>query len=246
MILELDNVSKVYRKGQKRVEALRGVSLRIGAGDTLAVVGPSGAGKSTLLSLMGLLDTPSSGAVRVAGQDAYALSERGRSGLRNETIGFVFQRFHLLPELQAWQNVALPLKYGGVGRRERKERALGMLACVGLAERADHLPSQLSGGQEQRVAIARALVTEPKLLLADEPTGNLDQATGSEILELLHELNRAGTALVLVTHSDAVAATARERYVLLDGRFEKPANASPVQPPRPTGLSSHPAFLIPT
>jgi putative ABC transport system ATP-binding protein len=218
-MIELNGVSKHYLKGQTTVTALRELTLSIEAGEHVALVGPSGAGKSTLLYLLGLMDTPSSGELRLLGQNPAALSDRARSRLRGQLIGFVFQSFNLLPQLKAWQNVALPLKYQRISAKARKERALALLEQVGLLERAEHYPSELSGGQEQRVAIARALVTRPKLILADEPTGNLDSASGEQILALLQEAHTQGTTLIIVTHDPQVAARASRQLRLIDGQL---------------------------
>ncbi|MBS3966309.1 MAG: ABC transporter ATP-binding protein [Truepera sp.] len=218
-MIELEEVWKIYPKGQTGVEALRGVSLRIDKGEHLALVGPSGVGKSTLLYLIGLMDLPSQGKLRLFGHDPQALGDRERSRLRGRTIGFVFQSFNLLPQLRAWENVALPLKYAGLGFVERKRRALELLERVELADRAEHYPSELSGGQEQRVAIARALVVKPQLILADEPTGNLDRGSGRVVLALLEAANREGTTLIVVTHDPEVAARAGRRVRLRDGRI---------------------------
>jgi putative ABC transport system ATP-binding protein len=218
-MVSLEGVSKQYHKGKATVSALHEVSLTIDTGESVALIGPSGAGKSTLLYLMGLMDTPTSGRLTLLGQDPLALGDQARSKLRARTIGFVFQSFNLLPQLKAWQNVALPLKYLRVSGKARRQRALAALEQVGLLERAEHYPSELSGGQEQRVAIARALVTHPKLILADEPTGNLDSVTGAQILELLHQAHTQGTTLVIVTHDPAVAARAQRVVQVVDGRL---------------------------
>jgi putative ABC transport system ATP-binding protein len=199
------------------VEALRGVSLRIEPGDYVAVVGPSGSGKSTLMHLLGGLDRPSSGRLLIGGRDVATLTPNQLAGLRNTAIGFVFQSFHLLGRTSAVDNVALPLVYRGLPARVRRQRAAAMLGQVGLGHRLDHRPNQLSGGEQQRVAIARALVTEPALLLADEPTGNLDTATGQAVLELLERGADSGVAVVLVTHDHEVAARARRTIVMRDG-----------------------------
>lgn len=217
-MIELANVTKTYRKGRVEVPALRGVDLRIGEGEHVALVGPSGAGKSTLLYLIGLMEEPTSGSVRLFGGDADRLSDTDRSRLRGRTIGFVFQAFNLVPQLKAWQNVALPLHYQRRPRREQRERALAMLERVGLADRAEHYPAELSGGEEQRVAIARALVIEPRLILADEPTGNLDRASGRVVLELLETAVDGGATLVIVTHDPEVAAGAGRVVRVVDGR----------------------------
>jgi putative ABC transport system ATP-binding protein len=213
-----DNVTREYQLGGVAVPALRGVSVTIPAGDYAAILGPSGSGKSTLMHLLGGLDRPTSGTLRIAGRDVTELSPTELARLRNHTIGFVFQSFHLLPRTTAVDNVALPLVYGAVRAGERRRRAAEMLDRVGLAHRLRHRPNQLSGGEQQRVAIARALVTGPTLLLADEPTGNLDSATGAEVLALLEALNReSGVAVVLVTHDQEVAARAARQIRMRDG-----------------------------
>ncbi|MFF4878295.1 ABC transporter ATP-binding protein [Micromonospora sp. NPDC000668] len=216
--IEAVNVSRTYQLDGVSVEALRGVSLVVQPGDHVALVGPSGSGKSTLMHLLGGLDRPSGGRLVIGGRDVSALSPPEMATLRNETIGFVFQAFHLLPRTSAVENVALPLVYRGVPARRRRERAAAMLGRVGLGHRLDHRPNQMSGGEQQRVAIARALVTEPTVLLADEPTGNLDSVTGAAVLELLEQLNiESGVALVMVTHDQEVAARARRRITMRDG-----------------------------
>jgi putative ABC transport system ATP-binding protein len=216
--IEAEAVTRTYAMGAGQVAALRGVSLRIEPGDFVAVVGPSGSGKSTLMHLLGGLDRPSAGRLVIGGQDVSALGQNQLARLRNRTIGFVFQSFHLLPRTTAVDNVALPLVYRGMSGRVRRQRAAATLGQVGLSHRLDHRPSQLSGGEQQRVAIARALVTGPSVLLADEPTGNLDSATGEAVLELLQHLNRdSGVAIVLVTHDHEVAARAHRQIVMRDG-----------------------------
>jgi putative ABC transport system ATP-binding protein len=217
-VIEAVDVSRVYQLDGVSVPALKGVSLSIDDGDYVAIIGPSGSGKSTLMHLLGALDRPTSGRLLINGKDIAALSAPEMAHLRNETIGFVFQAFHLLPRTSALDNVALPLVYRGLGARERRRRALSTLERVGLGHRVNHRPNQLSGGEQQRVAIARALVTEPKVLLADEPTGNLDTSTGATVLELLETLNsESGVALVMVTHDNDIAARARRRIAMRDG-----------------------------
>jgi putative ABC transport system ATP-binding protein len=208
-------VTRTYELDGVSVEALRGVSLTVAADDYLAIVGTSGSGKSTLMHLLGALDRPTSGRLLIGGRDVSTLGPSEMAHLRNTTIGFVFQSFHLLPRTTARDNVALPLVYRGVGRRERRERATAMLSRVGLGHRLDHRPNQMSGGEQQRVAIARALVTDPTVLLADEPTGNLDTTTGESVLELLESLS--GVAVVLVTHDRDVAARADRQITMRDG-----------------------------
>ncbi|MEG3634226.1 ABC transporter ATP-binding protein [Micromonospora palythoicola] len=216
--IEAFDVSRTYELDGVSVPALRGVSLTVGAGDYVALIGPSGSGKSTLMHLLGGLDRPSGGRLVIGGREVGSLSAPELARLRNETIGFVFQAFHLLPRTSAVDNVALPLVYRGVGARQRRERAAAMLGRVGLGHRLHHRPNQLSGGEQQRVAIARALVTDPTVLLADEPTGNLDSATGAAVLELLERLNvESGVALVMVTHDAEVAARAGRRIAMRDG-----------------------------
>jgi putative ABC transport system ATP-binding protein len=211
-------LTRTYELDGVSVPALRGVSLDIPAGGYVALVGPSGSGKSTLMHLLGGLDRPSGGTLRIGGRDVADLSAGELARLRNETIGFVFQAFHLLARTTAVDNVALPLVYRGIRTGERRKRAAAMLGRVGLSHRLDHRPNQLSGGEQQRVAIARALVTEPVVLLADEPTGNLDQATGRAVLDLLEEINvERQVALVVVTHDREVAARARRQVELRDG-----------------------------
>jgi len=221
-------VSRTYDLDGVSVPALRGVSLTVAEGDYMAIVGASGSGKSTLMHLLGGLDRPTGGTLLIGGRDVATLSPPEMARLRNEVIGFVFQSFHLLARTTARDNVALPLVYRGIGRRERRARAAELLERVGLGHRIDHRPNQMSGGEQQRVAIARALVTGPSVLLADEPTGNLDTATGRSVLELLESLNAEGVAVVLVTHDNEVAARARRRIVMRDGLI---VSADPVGGP---------------
>jgi putative ABC transport system ATP-binding protein len=217
-MIELDRISRSFPVGDQIVQALREVTLAIEAGEFVSIMGPSGSGKSTLLNLLGLLDRPNHGSYRLDGMDVTALDDAAAARVRREKIGFVFQFFHLVPRLSAAGNVALPLVLAGMAPGERKARVARLLADVGLSERAEHLPSQLSGGQLQRVAIARAMSMNPALLLADEPTGNLDRATGREVLALLQDLNRRGTTLIVVTHDQEIGARAQRRIVMEDGR----------------------------
>jgi putative ABC transport system ATP-binding protein len=217
--LELHDIRQEYGTGDAAVHALRGVSLTVADGEYLAVMGPSGSGKSTLMNLLGCLDVPTSGRYVLAGQDVSSLGERELARIRNRRIGFVFQSFNLLQRMTAQANVELPLVYARVGRAERRERAEAALERVGLADRRTHEPQELSGGQQQRVAIARALVTEPTLLLADEPTGNLDSASTDDILGIVDELADDGRTIVLITHEDHVAERAHRVLTLSDGQI---------------------------
>jgi putative ABC transport system ATP-binding protein len=219
-VIELLDVHKTYAGGALEVAALRGVDLVVEQGASVAIMGPSGSGKSTLMNILGCLDVPTSGSYRLAGEDVGRLEEEELAHIRNRRIGFVFQQFHLLSALSAWRNVELPLIYSGVGRAERRARSFEALDRVGLGDRADHRPSELSGGQQQRVAVARALVTEPALLLADEPTGNLDSASTRDVLGLLAELSAAGSTVVLITHEADVARAAERVVHIRDGLLE--------------------------
>ena len=215
-VVELIDVSKTYAGG---VEALRNVDLRITSGESVAIVGPSGSGKSTLLQVLGCLDRATSGTVILSGQDVSKLGDRKLSLIRGSMIGFVFQQFHLVETMSALDNVALPLLYQGIPRTSRRRRAIECLERVGLAHRANHRPSRLSGGERQRAAIARALVTEPAMLLADEPTGNLDRRTGMEIVDLFHSLHRDGSTVVIITHDQQLAAGFARQEEVLDGQL---------------------------
>ncbi|WP_417484505.1 ABC transporter ATP-binding protein [Maricaulis salignorans] len=217
-LIECRNLVKTYSMGDMTIRALDGVSLAIEAGEYVAIMGSSGSGKSTLMNLLGALDRPTSGLLRVAGEDLGTLGPEAVARFRNRTIGFVFQQFNLLPRTSAAENVALPLVYGGVAHAERRERALARLEQLGLGERTDHHPSQLSGGQQQRVAIARALVNDPQILLADEPTGALDSKTSEDIMAIFDQLNREGITIILVTHEQEVADHARRQIVFRDGK----------------------------
>lgn len=219
-LIELEDLWKTYSLGTVAVNALAGVSLRIDRGEFVAIVGPSGSGKSTLMHLMGCLDVPTSGRYLLAGQDVSHMSEAELAVVRNHRIGFMFQQFNLLPSLSAWRNVELPLIYGGVDRTARRERSMAALQRVGLGDRVEHRPGELSGGQQQRVALARALVTDPDLILADEPTGNLDSAATHDMLALFADLHGSGRTVVLITHEADVAAVASRVISLRDGRVE--------------------------
>jgi putative ABC transport system ATP-binding protein len=222
-IVDAQQVNRTFAMPAGPVHAVRDITLRIHAGDHVAVRGPSGCGKSTLLHMLGCVDAPSSGTLLFDGQDVSTLSDSKRSALRLRRIGFIFQRFFLLPMLTAAENVELPMSEAGVSRRDRQQRTKELLDYVGLSARADHRPSQLSGGEMQRVAIARALANRPQLLLADEPTGELDEATGAQIADLLDRVNRDGTALVIVTHDQTLAGRAARVLMMRDGRIEREA-----------------------
>jgi putative ABC transport system ATP-binding protein len=216
-IIEIADVTKTHRSGDVWVEALRGVSFNIDEGEFVAIMGPSGSGKTTLLGILGCLDRPTTGSYRLVGQEVAKLDETRRARLRGQRIGFVFQAYNLLPRSTAYKNVELPLVYAHVPARERRGRVLAALAAVGLTERVQHVPTQLSGGEQQRVAIARALVVRPSVLLADEPTGNLDSASAEDVLGILERLNRQGVTIVLVTHSNEVAQRTSRLLRLADG-----------------------------
>ncbi len=217
-MIQLENIKKVFRTEEVETVALAGITMKVEEGEFVAIMGPSGCGKSTLLNILGLLDNPTEGTYNLAGTEVGSLKEGERTTVRKGQIGFVFQSFNLIDELNVEQNVELPLKYLGVPKKERQERVVEMLRRMGISHRAKHYPNQLSGGQQQRVAIARAVVTKPKLILADEPTGNLDSKNGYEVMELLRQLNDEGTTIVMVTHSQRDAAIASRIINLLDGR----------------------------
>jgi putative ABC transport system ATP-binding protein len=219
-VIELHDVTKVYSTGSLDVHALQGVSLRIDQGEYVAIMGPSGSGKSTLMHIIGCLDVPTEGIYLLAGEDVGEMDEVDLAQVRNRQIGFVFQQFNLLPSLNAWRNVELPLTYAGVKRDERKRRALEALDRVGLADRVGHRPGELSGGQQQRVAVARALVSDPALILADEPTGNLDSVATEDALTLFDELHAQGRTIVLITHEIDVAQRSRRIVRVRDGRIQ--------------------------
>ena len=223
MLVELRDVRKVYSRGLREVAALAGLSLEIEEGESVTIMGPSGSGKSTLLSILGCLDLPSSGSYVLGGIEVSGLDDSALSRVRNQRIGFVFQSFHLIAQLTIAENVETPLLYRGLPEAESRRRALRSLERVGLLPRAEHRPAELSGGEAQRAAVARALVTEPHILLADEPTGNLDTATGEEVAGLLEELHRDGRTVILVTHNEALGRRARRIVHIRDGRVEHEA-----------------------
>ena len=218
-IIHLEHVSRTYQMGHVDVPALADVSLDVLPGEFLAIIGPSGSGKSTMMNILGCLDRPTAGAYHLTGTDVAELDDDGLASLRSRTIGFVFQSYNLLPRTTALDNVATPLLYQGVSKSKRVERAKAALERLGLADRIHHEPTELSGGQQQRVAVARAIVTDPALILADEPTGNLDSHTGADVLRLFRELNAAGRTIVLITHDAEVAAAASRQVHLRDGRI---------------------------
>jgi putative ABC transport system ATP-binding protein len=227
-VLDVRDLRKVYGMGEATVHALRGVSLTVHAGDFVAIMGSSGSGKSTLMNIIGALDVPTSGTYLLDGVDVSKLADRQLALARNRLIGFIFQSFNLIPRTSAVANVELPLAYAGVKPRERRRRALAALDTVGLADRARHEPNQLSGGQQQRVAVARALVTEPALLLADEPTGNLDSHSTADVLSVFDELSTAGRTIVLITHEPEVGARAKRLVRLVDGTIVEDIRQSPL------------------
>jgi putative ABC transport system ATP-binding protein len=219
-VIRIRDLTRAYEMGTERILALRGVTLDIARNEYVAIMGPSGSGKSTMMNLLGCLDTPTGGEYWLNGEEVSRLSDDALARVRNREIGFVFQTFNLLPRATALHNVELPLVYAGVSGRERRERALHALDRVGLADRVQHRPNELSGGQRQRVAIARALVNQPSILLADEPTGNLDSVTSEEIMQVFAELHRGGQTVIMVTHEPDIAAHAERTVVLRDGRVE--------------------------
>jgi len=240
-ILRLVDVGKIYATGSVDVEALHGVSMEVARGEYVAIMGPSGSGKSTLMHIVGCLDVPTTGTYHLAGEDVSTMSEDALAVVRNRQIGFVFQQFNLLGSMSAWRNVELPLCYSGVGRVERKERAIRALERVGLGDRVDHRPGELSGGQQQRVAVARALVTDPALILADEPTGNLDSHSTEDVLRLFAELHEQGRTIVLITHEEAVAGSAQRIVRILDGQAasdDEPATDRQTRAGRPVSATA--------
>jgi putative ABC transport system ATP-binding protein len=224
-VIKLENIKRFFKIGDVEVQALRGVDLTINKGEYVALMGPSGSGKSTLMNLLGCLDTPSAGKYWLSGQDVSQMDDDELAEIRNKEIGFVFQTFNLLPRSTALDNVALPLVYAGYGRTERNERALKTLESVGLADRTHHKPNELSGGQRQRVAIARALINNPSIILADEPTGNLDTKTSYEIMELMEKIHEQGNTVIIVTHEEDIARRAHRIVRLRDGVVESDTTA---------------------
>ena len=218
-ILEMKDICKDYSQGKEPVRVLKNINLTVEAGEYLAIMGPSGSGKTTLMNLIGCLDVPTSGSYRLDGKDLKDLSDNALADIRNRYIGFVFQSFHLLPKMNALDNVALPLLYAGVSLKERRARAAKALEAVGLADRMEYLPNQLSGGQCQRVAIARAIVGNPRLLLADEPTGALDTKSGNQIMEIFRKLSDEGMTILMITHEPSIAKCADQCYHILDGEL---------------------------
>jgi putative ABC transport system ATP-binding protein len=219
-VIEIRNIIRDFKLGQEIVHVLKGIDLDIKRGEYVAIMGPSGSGKSTLMNLLGCLDTPTSGSYNLNGNDVSRMSDDELAEIRNTEIGFVFQTFNLLPRTTALENVALPMIYAGASKKQRQERATEVLNDVGLSDRMDHKPNQLSGGQRQRVAVGRALVNKPSIILADEPTGNLDSKTGMEIMGLFDEIHKAGNTVIMVTHEEEVAAHAHRIIRLLDGMVE--------------------------
>ena len=241
MLIDIRDITKTYDMGEEKVHALSGVTLAIERGEYVAIMGPSGSGKSTLMNLIGCLDTPSSGSYVLNGREVATMTDDELAAIRNQEIGFVFQTFNLLPRTTALHQVELPLVYSGLPRKERRERAVKALEAVNLADRMNHQPSEMSGGQRQRVAIARALINDPSILLADEPTGNLDSQTGIEIMALFDELNRRGNAIVLVTHEEDIAEHARRIVRLRDGKV---LNDGPNERMRPAAAAAAPASAV--
>ncbi len=219
-LIKMKDITKVYPLGETEVHALRGVDIVIKKGEFISIIGPSGSGKSTLMHIIGCLDTATSGSYFLRGKDVNKMDENQLADIRKEFIGFVFQDFYLLPDVPAWYNVSLPMIYNRIAPKERKEKAINILESVGLKDRADHLPNQLSGGERQRIAIARALANEPEIIIADEPTGNLDSVRGEEILKILSDLHKKGKTIIIVSHEKYVAERGKRKIYLKDGRIE--------------------------
>ena len=219
-MIRIENVIKTYDMGENSVKALQGVSFTINQGEFVSIMGPSGSGKSTCMNMIGCLDSPSSGLVEINGKETAKMSEKELAELRNKTIGFVFQQYHLLPSMTVLENVMLPLRYQGIEKHLRKEMAIKALEKVGLQNRKSHRPHELSGGQKQRVAIARAMVTNPKIILADEPTGALDSETGKQVLDMFRQINATGTTIILVTHDPEIGASTNRCIKIFDGKIK--------------------------
>lgn len=216
-VVELENVKKIYSMGDAEVHALKGISFKVEQGEFVSIMGPSGSGKSTCMNMIGCLDTPTSGIVKIDGKETSRMTETELAVLRNKTIGFVFQQYHLIPSMTVIENVMLPLKYKRTDRKDRLALAKAALEKVGLSERENHRPNELSGGQKQRVAIARAIIAEPKIILADEPTGALDTNTGIQVMNLFHEINKTGTTIIIVTHDPRIGESTERVIKILDG-----------------------------
>ena len=216
-VVELENVKKIYSMGDAEVHALKGMSFKVEQGEFISIMGPSGSGKSTCMNMIGCLDTPTSGIVKIDGKETSRMTETELAVLRNKTIGFVFQQYHLIPSMTVIENVMLPLKYKRTDRKDRLALAKAALEKVGLSERENHRPNELSGGQKQRVAIARAIIAEPKIILADEPTGALDTNTGIQVMDLFHEINKTGTTIIIVTHDPRIGESTERVIKILDG-----------------------------
>lgn len=216
-VVELENVKKIYSMGDAEVHALKGISFKVEQGEFISIMGPSGSGKSTCMNMIGCLDTPTSGIVKIDGKETSRMTETELAVLRNKTIGFVFQQYHLIPSMTVIENVMLPLKYKRTERKDRLALAKAALEKVGLSERENHRPNELSGGQKQRVAIARAIIAEPKIILADEPTGALDTNTGIQVMDLFHEINKTGTTIIIVTHDPRIGKSTERVIKILDG-----------------------------
>lgn len=216
-VVELENVKKIYSMGDAEVHALKGISFKVEQGEFISIMGPSGSGKSTCMNMIGCLDTPTSGIVKIDGKETSRMTETELAVLRNKTIGFVFQQYHLIPSMTVIENVMLPLKYKRTERKDRLALAKAALEKVGLSERENHRPNELSGGQKQRVAIARAIIAEPKIILADEPTGALDTNTGIQVMNLFHEINKTGTTIIIVTHDPRIGESTERVIKILDG-----------------------------
>ncbi len=227
-IIIMNDVTKVYSMGKEQVHALRGISFSVEQGEFCAIMGPSGSGKSTCMNMIGCLDRPTGGIVKIGGKETALMTEQELAVLRNKTIGFVFQQYHLLPSMTVLENTMLPLRYQGIEKSLRKDMALASLEKMGLSDRINHLPNELSGGQKQRVAIARATVTQPKIILADEPTGALDSTTGRQVLELFGQINQTGTTIVIVTHDPRIGAAARRCVHILDGLIQRDVFQEPI------------------